>query len=110
RAADRALELRPARGCERIRVEHDRVCVEKRDRRGEMVETRIRQVDLSNDVDERREPAEGIEPGAIRALAVSEDGVFAPDRDIAEPLEDGGLGGVDHVIAEVAERSCVMVS
>src|SRR6185436_19040750 len=49
RAADRALELRPARGCERIRIEHDRVCVEKRDRRGEMVETRIRQLDLSND-------------------------------------------------------------
>ena len=57
-----------------------------------MVETRIRQLDLGNDVDERREPAERIEPGAIRALAVSEDGAVAPDRDIAEPLEDGGLG------------------
>jgi hypothetical protein len=32
-----------------------------------------------------------------------------PDRDIAEPLEDGGLGRLNHTIAEVAERLCVMV-
>jgi hypothetical protein len=40
---------------EGIRVEHDRVRVEKRDRGREMVETGIRQLDLGNHIDEGRE-------------------------------------------------------
>ena len=93
RAADRAIELRPARGRERIRVKQDRVGVEKRDRGREMVETRIRQLDLGNDVDERREPTERIEPGAIRALAVSEDGAVAKIVTSPSPSRTAGSGG-----------------